>query len=89
MSEDPNAMSEDPNAMSVDPTAMSVDPTAAMSVDPTTDERSLTLLDCVTFNNLVLTNTHGLHKPSRRWTWNSSDEKHHNQIDYILVMKCF
>ena len=37
------------------------------------------------FNNLVLTNTLGPHKPSRRWTSHSPDGKHHNQIDYILV----
>ena len=42
-----------------------------------------------TFNNLVLTNTLGPHKPSRRWTWHSSDGKHHNQMDYILVKKRF
>ena len=42
-----------------------------------------------TFNNLVLTNTLGPHKPSRRWTWHSPDGKHHNQIDYILVKKRF
>ena len=40
-------------------------------------------------NNLVLTNTLGPHKPSRRWTWHSPDGKHHNQIDYILVKKRF
>ena len=47
------------------------------------------LLECATFNNLVLTNTLGPHKPSRRWTWHSPDVKHHNQIDYILVKKHF
>ena len=41
------------------------------------------------FNNLVLTNTLGPHKPSRRWTWHSPDGKHHNQIDYILAKKRF
>ena len=51
--------------------------------------RSLRLLEFATFNNLVLTNTLGPHKPSRRWTWHSPDEKHHNQIDYILVKKRF
>ena len=40
-------------------------------------------------SNLVLTNTLGPHKPSRRWTWHSPDGKHHNQIDYILVKKRF
>ena len=41
------------------------------------------------FSNLILTNTFGLHKPFRRWTWHSPDRKHHNQIDYILVKKRF
>ena len=34
-------------------------------------------------------NTFGPHKPSRRWTWHSSDGKQHNQIYYILVKKRF
>ena len=54
-----------------------------------TNERGLRLLEFATFNNLVLTNTLGHHKPSRRWTWHSPDEKHHDQIDYILVKKRF
>ena len=33
-----------------------------------TNERGLRLLEFATFNNLVLTNTFGPHKPSRRWT---------------------
>ena len=41
------------------------------------------------FNNLVLINTLGPHKPSKRWTWHSPDGKHHNQTDYILVRKRF
>ena len=52
-----------------------------------TNERGLRLLEFATFNNLVLTNTLGPHKPSRRWTWHSPDGEHHNQIDYILVKK--
>ena len=54
-----------------------------------TNERGLRLLEFATLNNLVLTNTLGPHKPSRRWTWHSPDGKHHNQIDYILVKKRF
>ena len=54
-----------------------------------TNERGLRLLEFATCNNLVLTNTLGPHKPSRRWTWHSPDGKHHNQIDYILVKKRF
>ena len=47
------------------------------------------ILEFATFNNLVLTNTLGPHKPPRRWTWHSPDGKHNNQIDYILVKKRF
>ena len=54
-----------------------------------TNERGLRLLEVATFNSLVLTNTLGLHKPSRRWIWHSPDRKYHNQIDYILVKKLF
>ena len=54
-----------------------------------TNERGLRLLEFATFNNLVLTNTIGPHKPSRRWTWHIPDWKHHNQLDYILVKKRF
>ena len=38
---------------------------------------------------VLLTNTLGPHKPSRRWTWHSPDGKYHNQINYILVKKRF
>ena len=58
-------------------------------VDAETNERGLKLLEFATCNNLVLTNTLGAHKPSRRWTWHSPDRKHHNQVDYILVRKRF
>ena len=51
-----------------------------------TNER---LLEFATFNNIVRTNTLDPHKPSRRWTWHSTDGKHHNQIDNILVKKRF
>ena len=54
-----------------------------------TNERGLRLVEFATFNNLVLTNTLGPHKPSRRWTWHNPDGKHHNQIDYILMKKRF
>ena len=39
------------------------------------------------FNDLVLVNTLGHHKASRRWTSHSPNGQHHNQIDYILVRK--
>ena len=54
-----------------------------------TNERGLRRLEFATFNDLVLTNTLGSHKPFRRWTWHSPDGKHHNQVDYILVEKRF
>ena len=38
---------------------------------------------------LVLVNTLGHHKASRRWTSHSPNGQHHNQIDYILVRKRF
>ena len=54
-----------------------------------TTERGLCLLEFATFNDLVLANTFGHRKTSRRWTWPSPNGQHHNQIDYILVRKCF
>ena len=36
--------------------------------NPETNDRGLKLLDFATYNNLVLANTLGNHKPSRRWT---------------------
>ena len=40
----------------------------ARSCNPETNDRALKLLDFATYNNLVLANTLGNHKPSRRWT---------------------
>ena len=54
-----------------------------------TNERGLRLLEFATFNDLVLVNTFGYHKASRRWTWHNPNGQHHNQIDYILVRKRF
>ena len=54
-----------------------------------TNDRGLKLLDFATYNNHVLANTLGNHKPSRWWTWHSPDGTHHNQTDYILVKKRF
>ena len=53
------------------------------------NDRGLKLLHFATYNNLVLANTLGNHKPSRRWTVHSPDGTHHNQIDFILVKKRF
>ena len=50
-----------------------------------TNDRGLKLLEFGTYNSLVMANTLGNHKPSRRWIWHSQDGTHHNQIDYILV----
>ena len=52
------------------------------SCNPETKDRGLRLLDFATYNNLVLANTLGNHKPYRSWTWHSPDGTSHNQIDY-------
>ena len=54
-----------------------------------TSETGLKLLEFATLNHLVLANTYGYHKASRRWTWDSLNGQHHNQVDYILVKKRF
>ncbi|KAJ8403273.1 hypothetical protein AAFF_G00354900 [Aldrovandia affinis] len=54
-----------------------------------TNDRGLRLLEFARYNNLMLANTLGLHKASRRWTWHSPNGEHHNQIDYILIKKRF
>ena len=54
-----------------------------------TNQRGLRFLEFATFNDLVLVNTFGHHKASRRWTWHSQNGQHCNQIDYILVRKHF
>ncbi|XP_005096724.1 craniofacial development protein 2-like [Aplysia californica] len=53
------------------------------------NERGLRLLEFASYNNLVLTNTFGQLKASRRWTWHRPSGEHHNQIDYIMVKKRF
>ena len=53
------------------------------------NKRGLRLLEFASFNDLVLANTFGHHIASRRWIWHSPNGQHHNQIDYILVRKCF
>ena len=54
-----------------------------------TNKRGLRLLEFATFNDLVLVNTCGHHKASRRRTWHSPNGQHHSQINYILVRKRF
>ena len=50
-------------------------------------ERDPRLPEFATFNNLVLTNILGLHKPFRGWTWHGPDGKHQSQTEHILVKK--
>ncbi|XP_035828272.1 craniofacial development protein 2-like [Aplysia californica] len=50
------------------------------------NERGLRLQEFASYNNLVLTDTFGQHKASRRWTWHSPSGEHHDQIDYITEM---
>ena len=59
------------------------------SCNAKSNERGLRLLEFATYNSLVLANTLGIHKPSRRWTWHSSGDTYHKQIDYILVPQRF
>lgn len=54
-----------------------------------TNDRGLRLLEFANYNNLLLANTLGPHKASRRWTWHHPDGVHHSQIDYILVQNRF
>ena len=53
------------------------------------NERGLRLLEFASYNDLMLANTFGPHKASRRATWHSPNGKYHNQIDYIMVRKRF
>ena len=55
----------------------------------TTNERGLRLLEFATYNKLGLANAYGPHKASRRWTWDSVNGQHHNQIDYKLLKQRF
>ena len=49
------------------------------SCNPETNDTRLKLLYFANYNYLVLANTLGNHKPSRRWTWHSLDGTHHKQ----------
>ena len=53
------------------------------------NERGLRLLEFASYNDLMVANTFGSHKTSRKITWHSPDGKTHNQIDYIMVKKRF
>lgn len=54
-----------------------------------TNDRGLRLLGFARYNNLLLVNTLGPHKASRRWTWHSPGGDYYNQIDYILLKSAF
>ena len=62
-----------------------VDPSAMMT-QMREDSR---LLKFAIFNDLVLANTFGHPKASRRRTWHSPNRQHHCQTDYSLVRKRF
>ena len=51
------------------------------------NERGFRLLEFASYNDLMVANTFGSHKTSRKITWHSPDGKTHNQIDYIMVKK--
>ena len=51
-----------------------------------TNERGFRPLEFATFNDLVLANTSGHHKASRKWTWPNPNGQYHRQI---LVRKRF
>ena len=59
------------------------------SCNAVTNERGLRLLEFASFNDMVLANTLGEHKASRRWTWHAPNGIHHSQIDYILVQNWY
>ena len=58
------------------------------SCNESTNERGLRLLEFASYNNMVLANTLGDQKASRRWTWHAPNKSHH-QIDYIMVQNRF
>ena len=55
------------------------------SCNDSANERGLRLLELASCNNMVLSNTLGEHKASRRWTWHAPNR--HHQIDYFLVQR--
>ena len=63
--------------------------TCGTSCNVKTNDRGLRLLEFASSNDLILANTFGTHKPSRKWTWHSPNHEHHNQIDYIMIRKRF
>ena len=57
--------------------------------NPETNERGLRLLEFACYKDLVLANTLGKHKVSRRSTWHSPNRGYHNQTDCIMVRSRF
>ena len=55
------------------------------SSNDTTNDRGLRLFEFASFNGMVLANTLGEHKPSRRYTWHAPNGRTRIQIDYIMV----
>ena len=53
------------------------------------NERGERLLEFAKTNDLIIANTFGPHKKSRIKTGHSPGGLYHNQIDYILISKCF
>ena len=53
------------------------------------NDRGRRLLEFASCNDLVVANTFGPHKTSRKITWHSPGGKTLNQIDYIMVKKLF
>ena len=54
-----------------------------------TNDIGLSLLKFASSNDVILANTFGIHKPSRKWKWHSPNREHHNQIYYIMIRKLF
>ena len=63
--------------------------TCGINCNPITNDRGLRLLEFASSNELIIANTYGNHKESRRWTWHSPNHAYHNQIDYILTKRKF
>ena len=63
--------------------------TCGINCNPITNDRGIRLLEFASSNELIIANTYGKHKESRRWNWHSPNHAYHNQIDYILTKRRF
>ena len=63
--------------------------TCGINCNKITNDRGLRLLEFASSNELIIANTYGKHKESRRWTWHSPNHAYYNQIDYILTKRRF